>query len=62
MLSGKSYFIMARLQADSENPITYNICTKDLLAPQFGVSLDTAELTPPGALEEIIRNRAKNFL
>ena len=62
MLSGKSYFIMAKLQADSENPVTYNICTDELLASQFGVSLDTAELIPAAALSEKIRDRAKNFL
>jgi hypothetical protein len=53
---------MAKLSADKNSPITYNICTDELLAPQFGVSLDIAELTPPGALREIVRNRAKNFL
>jgi hypothetical protein len=61
-IAGKIYIIMVKLSADKNSPITYTICDKDLLAPQFGVSLDTAELTPSGALSEKIKNRAKNFL
>lgn len=61
-IAGKIHIIMAKLSADKNSPITYNICTDELLAPQFGVSLDTAELIPSLALSEKIRNRAKNFL
>jgi hypothetical protein len=61
-IAGKIHIIMAKLSADKNSPITYNICTDELLAPQFGVSLDTAELIPSVALSEKIRDRAKNFL
>ena len=53
---------MAKLQADPENPITYNICNDELLAPQFWVNIDDAEIIPIAALSEKTRDRAKNFL
>ncbi len=56
------HFIMAKLQADTENPITYNICNDELLAAQFWVNIDDAEILPIETLSEKIRNRAKNFL
>jgi hypothetical protein len=61
-IAGKTHIIMAKLSADKNSPITYNICTDELLAPQFGVSLDTAEFIPSIFLSEKIRNRAKSFL
>lgn len=53
---------MAKLSADQNSSITYNICNEELLHPQFWVSLETAELIPSVALSENIRNRAKNFV
>ena len=52
--------IMAKLQADQDNPVTYNICDTSLTNPQFWVKLTNA--LPVYNLTEEIKRRASNFL
>jgi hypothetical protein len=54
--------VMAVLQADTENPVTYSVCNaEDLKWSLHWVTLDGATRIPTDSLSETIRQRAKNF-
>lgn len=62
MLDGIQRIVIAVLQADSENPVTYSICNADDLKWSLhGVNLHDAVLIPVDALSERVRQRALYF-
>lgn len=60
MIAGIQKIIMAKLQADTENPVTYSVCDINLMNPQFWIKLENASLATH--VTEEVQRRAKNFL